>query len=263
MTQPKQKIKIVNNDSKCIVCCEKLIVGAKKCTHCGSYQTALKNMLSYAAGVVGLLSAVGAVLIYFASELANIKKEFFWEDKVAIYEYAGDSHIVMSNFGDGPVFVKGVNLRFESGAARYFEQYEPLNVTIENNTVKRISLSNENNSQNMRDQFSEISLFESIEDYKVADNFSGTFREVVEGQKCYLRNITEKDSNWIKTVKRNMGEKFYTSEGIGTIEFYSVKTGSLISTKFNVQSFLKETKNMGCKLIYKNEFGKSIPLVIK
>ncbi len=121
----------------------------------------------------------------------------------------------------------------------------------------------ENNLQKIQYQFSNISEFESSEDYKVANNFSGTVQEMIEGNKCYLRNITEENSSWIKTYRRNIGKKFYTSNGIGTLKCYSLKTGNLMSKNFTIQSFLQDNKNIGCDLIYRDEFGKSYPLTIK
>lgn len=109
------------------MCREKLLDGAKKCSHCNSYQAAWKNHLSYAAGILGLVTATVAALIYVTS---NVKKELFWEDKAAVYEYFGYSHIVVSNFGDGPIFVKGLDIRFVLENRAYFDEYVPLNTFI-------------------------------------------------------------------------------------------------------------------------------------
>lgn len=260
MTQQKPKIKVSNNDHKCIVCCEKLLTGAKKCVHCDSYQAEWKNRLSYVAGILGLITATIAAGAYIYS---SIQKEFFWEDKAAVYEYYGDSHIVISNFGDGAIFVKGLNTRFESESGAYFDESVPLNVFIDKGTVKHITLPNKVDRQKIQSLYGHITEFNSSEEYNLANNFSGTYKDLSNGGKCYLRTITEESSTWIKTFKRNAGEKFYTSNGTGTLQFYSMKSGDLISKSFNVQSYLQDNKNIGCALTYKDESGKTYALPIK
>lgn len=263
MSQLKAEKKHLIATHKCIECLEQLPEGAKKCAKCNSYQSSWKNHLNYSAGIVGLFSVGAGALIYLFSQYTNIKKEFYWEDKAAVYEYVGESHVVISNFGDGPIFVKSLSTHFQLEKGANVEDEVLVGTSIDKNTVKLITLPSHKERQTIESKFSDVPEFDSLADYNLANNFSGTMKEMNEGKKCYLRTITEADSNIIKLFRSHSRKKFYTSNGVGTLQFYSLKNGKLNSTNFTVQSYLQDDDNMGCDLIYSDKLGKLYPLKIK
>ena len=109
------------------MCCEKLAIGAKKCIHCNCYQAAWKNRVSYFAANVGLITAIIAATTYLTK---IVREEFFWKDKVTVSEYVGESHVVIYNFGDGRIFLKGLNTHFESQNGAFVDDYVLLNTGL-------------------------------------------------------------------------------------------------------------------------------------
>ena len=110
---------------------------------------------------------------------------------------------------------------------------------IEKDTFQTITFSTKSDRKIIEAKYSQVSVFNSSKDYNFANNLSGTTKEMKEGKKCYLRTITDVDSNLTKDFKRNLKDKFYTSNGEGMLKFYSPKTGKLSSVNFKVESFLQ------------------------
>ncbi|HYA40853.1 MAG TPA: hypothetical protein VEF34_06095 [Syntrophobacteraceae bacterium] len=99
----------------CVACKSQIISGATLCPVCKSYQSTWKHKLQYLAGVAGLVTVFIAVLTYTVASWPEVRKVFYWRDRVGITSFDSvNGYIVVSNSGDGEVFVSHLSLHSDT-----------------------------------------------------------------------------------------------------------------------------------------------------
>ena len=90
-----------------IACGQEIAARAILCAECGSSQIRWRNELRY-WGTVSTVVAVGITALGFlTSILPEVRKALFWRDRVEIAYFDSQDVLVVTNQGDGPVFVSG------------------------------------------------------------------------------------------------------------------------------------------------------------
>jgi hypothetical protein len=90
----------------CVICKSEITSGAILCPVCKSYQTTWKRRLQYMATIGGLATVFIAVVTYIATSWSDVRKVFFWRDRVTVTSLDSLSGVItFSNTGDGDVFI--------------------------------------------------------------------------------------------------------------------------------------------------------------
>jgi hypothetical protein len=116
---------------ECTACGSKIPKSASVCKDCKSYQSRWKARLQYGATIAGLVSLVFYGATYFTTALPELRKTLFWRDRVVVTALNSMREIVISNSGDGEVFVSHLTLTCRNPQ---FSQYLPINKTLKPKT---------------------------------------------------------------------------------------------------------------------------------
>jgi hypothetical protein len=98
----------------CVMCKTEIPIGAKICGTCNSYQATWRNRLQYIGTMVGVITLIGSMLTYVITSFPTIRTTFFYKDKVHVTAFNSRHRIIISNSGDGGVFVSHLDMQSES-----------------------------------------------------------------------------------------------------------------------------------------------------
>jgi hypothetical protein len=107
------ELKASQPDSKarCVACKSEINQGATLCPTCKTYQSKWKSVVQYIAGIVGILTILASLFVYIVSGLPIVRKELLWKDKVNVLSFNSNQDLVITNVGDGDIFLSHVDLR--------------------------------------------------------------------------------------------------------------------------------------------------------
>jgi hypothetical protein len=114
----------------CIACHEPITPGASLCRHCKSFQASWKNHLQYFAGIVGLATVAAGAVVFLVSQWPEARKAVAWRDSLQIISFNNAGALVMSNQGDGQVFVSHLEIGATLSRTSGFSWSIPVNVTV-------------------------------------------------------------------------------------------------------------------------------------
>jgi hypothetical protein len=98
---------------RCKYCGSEITSGALLCPVCKSYQSRLRNTLTYIGGLTGIMALVISGLTFTYSKISDMIAARQWHDKVSVVymRYPGDinsrfnGEMLVTNSGDGDVYV--------------------------------------------------------------------------------------------------------------------------------------------------------------
>src|SRR5215467_8766033 len=94
----------------CIECRTPILVGARVCQHCSSFQSRWKNEHKYVSTIVGVLGAAAALVVYLVATLPQVRRVVAWREDIRILQFSSFGDLVLANAGDGPIFVSHVEI---------------------------------------------------------------------------------------------------------------------------------------------------------
>lgn len=102
----------VKNTKPCAYCGSPILISATLCPICKAYQSKLRNVVLYIAGIAGLIGLLGSAFVYIVSEIPNIYKILMWRDQIKLWEFSARYYpnfsLSLSNVGDGPIIVSSI-----------------------------------------------------------------------------------------------------------------------------------------------------------
>src|ERR1700752_2892685 len=104
---------------KCRWCAANIPQQALICKECKSDQLLWVYFVRWLAGVSGVLALLGAAITFIATNWGEVSKRLFWRDSISLthLDVVPDLRFnaVLSNTGDGPVFVSVVTIYWRGG----------------------------------------------------------------------------------------------------------------------------------------------------
>lgn len=100
---------------QCIECKLEIPEEANRCHHCGLFQAAWKNELSYVARIAGIFVIAASLITFTLSSLPEVRKVLFWKTNVEIISFVQDQNITVINRGDGEVFLSHIVFTLQTG----------------------------------------------------------------------------------------------------------------------------------------------------
>ena len=111
----------------CIYCFSKIPAIAKICPNCRLYQSKVKNRLTYAGGLVGLIAGCLSAVTFCYTTVADYYRLHYQRDAVSItymhypgFQFAEPSgQMVVSNHGGGDLYLSDVVFEWEGETSNY------------------------------------------------------------------------------------------------------------------------------------------------
>lgn len=123
--------------TKCIVCGNDIHLGAKKCTHCGSYQD-FRRYMTFSSTVLGLLVALISVTTF----AIPVWEKLFWKPEVSVsaklleVDNKGFASISVSNAGNVPFGVESITTGSTNNALRFnLDGVDPSSRIVQPNSI--------------------------------------------------------------------------------------------------------------------------------
>jgi hypothetical protein len=113
--------------AKCIACKEPIDADATVCSKCKSYQAQWKNYLQYGASIVGILTVIGALIVYTISISPDVKRVLFPLYRVEVLSFASHRDVTILNTSNDKIFISHISSRTTQGATHTF----PINKVLE------------------------------------------------------------------------------------------------------------------------------------
>jgi hypothetical protein len=205
--------------------------------------------LLFAAGIGGLITLIASALTFTIDRSWQVYKNLTWEDRVSVFELHSDgetTHLVITNSGDGPVFVSDINI-----AASGDQLFIPIERVLAPNEIASITkgqgfiagtiIANESGSptQAMSDSF-------------------GTGRDGFGHAFCFVVTYYSEDSPGLNLVEQRYSErgwKVVTEAAIGIVGYFSPHSKRRIDEKFAVAGAFLGAETEHCKSKFPREYS--------
>jgi hypothetical protein len=128
-------------EKKCRWCASNIPQQALICKECKSDQLLWVFFIRWLAGVSSVLALLGAAITFIAANWQEVSKRFFWRDSISLVQVDAvpglNTTAVLSNTGDGPVFVSVITIYWRGGNYAFLFQkvIQPRDISVV--TVKK------------------------------------------------------------------------------------------------------------------------------
>jgi hypothetical protein len=90
----------------CVDCKSSIHAEARLCPVCKTYQSKAKRFFQYIATVIGVVTAIAAVIVYIISSVPAIRRQ----DRIEIVDFYSNTGVAVANSGDGEVYISRVSV---------------------------------------------------------------------------------------------------------------------------------------------------------
>jgi len=203
--------------NSCVACKSEIIPGAIICPVCKIYQSGWKSRLQYFAAIAGSITVITgfiALLTYVGATWPEVRKVIFWRDRLEVTSFDSESSIVISNFGDGEIFVSHLVLSSEKPM---FAESRAINISAKAKSF--ISL-----------DFGEVSGWGTVPLSEKA------WQEVLKIGKddCFKWNFFDANNPHYHNLKKYFGDNFRSLPLVAHLIFYSGSDGRRMSKDFPI-----------------------------
>src|SRR6267378_7585945 len=116
----------------CIACGSLIPAGAPICATCKSYQASWRNTLNYIGGITGILTIIFSAIAFSSAQVISIIRTLTWFDKVTVSSMKYPGSMLVSNSGDGDVFVTTLEFYWQNERAN---TQHPINLQLKKGQI--------------------------------------------------------------------------------------------------------------------------------
>jgi hypothetical protein len=215
-----------DNIKECIACRTEIHNEATFCPHCSNYQSKLKNNLRYFSNIITLFTALAALIVFIIAKSPELKKIIYWEDRVNIISYNSSKSIVITNNGDGEIFLSHLRLEYTIEAKdRNIRKFRDsidkrFNVSLKPSSSISIKLSDSN--------------FDILENISEKEWIDLSLKAYDRTDDCYSIILLYKNDPRAKQLEKYLSKRIYTIPAKAFIYYYSIKKDIMLDYEFPV-----------------------------
>ena len=232
----------------CIACGQKIPKSATVCHNCSSHQVRWKNSLLYFGSVAGIIVVGIALFTYLASIYPAARKTIAWKDNVSVISFYSEGLIVISNRGDGSVFVSHLDISAKLKNEEFMKFAVPINVQIDPGQFYKMDYKNP-------EKEIEDGIFVQSEDPE--DILAYLYPSVNPADKCFeIVFFSTEDPKYIQ-VSTFLDKLLVYKDIDASITYYSSQQDKKIREPFQVVAAIIHSNNPECAYMSKDNKAKS------
>lgn len=129
-----------NLDKSCLACGEQISSVAVLCKHCQTHQSRWRNFLVFGAQISGFLTILAATVAFLVTSAPRVRTVLHWRDELRVLAFDSEVYVLVSNSGDGPVYVSHASLVYDLAPFGKVTSTIPLRVLVPQDTILSIPL---------------------------------------------------------------------------------------------------------------------------
>jgi hypothetical protein len=233
---------------KCVECRQPIPAGARVCRNCSSFQVRWKNDLKYISTIVGVLTAIAALIVYFITVMPTLRKNLAWKDHIQVLEFLSNREVVLTNDGDGPVFVSHIAIEasYKTDSGKFFIWTWPVSAEVQAGAIAIRQVVDEH-EKTLEKSHSKFVTVDNDTQWSRALRNAGSALAVEEGAKCFVRVIMSESHPLHIQARQTLGPRFRTFPVTARVHYYSLSSQKTIVTEFQVVGMLWEHLRDRCK----------------
>jgi hypothetical protein len=216
--------------AQCIACKSELNPGATLCQTCKTPQSKWKSWLQYIASIVGvftLLGLLGSLSVYTVSGWPTVRKQLFWKDKVKVLSFNSNQDLVITNMGDGDIFLSHVDLR--AHGPDVMTSILRIGISVPTGDVAKHRFSRDH--QDIKEQ----PVMKLVSDVSEAAWKEASRRATHRDDPCFaIIFYYAEDPSYRQLESAHQGKLFQTIPATATLHFYSVGSKKALEEAFPV-----------------------------
>jgi hypothetical protein len=209
----------------CVQCHEEIPVDAKKCSSCSEYQTKWKNAFQYFSSVIGIPLAAIAIIPFSIKTGLELKSTWFGQDHIDVLEYISSKRLVLTNSGDGSVFVTHISIIAPEVKA---SQIWPVDMKIEKGSF----VSKDESDPKVLNVFKTYWAVERLNDKEWNKALSGSVWPTFSSssKSCFTFDFMAESEPRLQHYRKSLGSKLRTFPVTTTVHYYSSSKKALLGS---------------------------------
>lgn len=227
----------------CIECFSDIPATARLCVHCDSYQSRWKNRLRYLSTIAGIVTGIGAALVYIVTAAPEIRRALAWSDSVEVLHFTTRKGVSILNVGDGAVFVSDISIIAKSADGKpLFARTFRVGKDIEREKF----MSSIGDDEKLAGRGLGIPSHPDIASWDSSLKDAGTVEEVLAEKKCHLWVVYQADDPLLTLYREQMGASLRTFPVNAELHVYSVKKKEMFAVPLKVVGILHKSTGGRC-----------------
>jgi hypothetical protein len=221
----------------CVACKEHIPAQASVCSHCGSYQAAWKNHLSYLASIVGIVSLVAGAVTLVITSVPELRKLVAWHDEVQLVTFASNKSISITNTGDGAVYVTHMRLTGQPPVSDAIAVTERIERYLEPGDLATID----------RDVVLDNYTVAATADPERADSLLAEATLLTDNDRpCVKLIFAAPNDPGYRNFSQTLGDEMVTEEADAVVQFYSIKRQTYVEQRVPMYAYVILWKDGRC-----------------